>query len=210
MDRAAEAQRRDGGMEEDCAVQALAAHTPLAGGEAARVPAVADQERRSRRAVAEVAVENAPVAVLDGAARDVEMVVIVVAAAAEAVVLRAAGPEDGLDCCSAAEAARAGVADTRDVGAAAARKAVAAEEVDGPAGADAGAGATRSGAVRGRANGQQEGERKTAVFWSPCPYRHATVRAASYYLFSLRVRSAARGSCGAVKCFDGRGQRQAG
>lgn len=195
VDRAAAAQRKDVETVGDYVGLTLlvAAHTPRTGEEAARVPAVADPERRSRRAAGEVVAGDAPEAVVDGAARGGEM--------AAAAVLPDAGREDGLDC-GAVEAARAGAVDTRGAAAgdaaAAAQKAVAAAEVDEAADAGVGAGATRAGVDRGRAramDGQQERERKTAVFWSPCPYRHATVRAASYYLPPSPF-----GSTGIVRC----------
>lgn len=221
-DREVAAQKRDVGMEADCAAQklalALAARTPRTGEEAARVPAVAEPERRSRRAAEEVAVVDALAAVVDGVVRGA--VKAVVEAAAVAAGLPDAGLGDGLGGCDAAvaeAAARAGAADTRGAAAGAAavvQKAVAAAEVDGLAGAaaDAGvaAGATRSGAdrvgVRATSGQQQEGERKTAVFWSPCPYRHATVRAASYYLSPSESVREHGDRAVRLKCFDGRGQ----
>lgn len=191
--RAAAVQRIEVETAEDYAalVDVAAAHTPLTELEEARVPAVVGPGHQSRRAAGEAAVGYALALEAVGPARGVET------AAAAAAAVQDTGPV-GEDLGSgAAKAARVAAEDTRGIGAAGAQMAARAAAVD----AAVGGGAAAARAVAGRGDigamdgQQQEGERETTVFWSPCPYRHATVKAASYYLPPSPF-----GSTGIVRC----------
>jgi hypothetical protein len=186
-------------MAADCAAQtrAVAARTPRTGVEAARVPAVADPKHRCRRAAGEVVVADAPEA-------EVGVAAAVAARGGETAVeavLRDAGLQADLGY-DEVQAARVAAAGTRGEGAAAAQNA-AAVAADGEAAAGGAgvvvAGASRVAGGRGREGGaERSGQRKTTVFWSPCPYRHmARSGRRSYYLPPSPF-----GSTGIVRCVN--------